>query len=699
MHAGARALDAVSRTGALEPSDLAPEIGTRAISTFFLYFERTLGRERLEKALARIGGEPTLEYVLDPENFVSFEYLLRVARVLTEEADDPSFLRRAGEHQLDDPRVLGFVYYVARSLGSPALYYRVAVKTAHTFNRVGDVSIEELTDRRVLMRYRSRKPEGTRLLCEGRMGQLASAPRLWGLPLAAAREIECQVLGAPACRYELTWTPKSRPLLRGLLGGAAGLAAGGLALGPPGAIGGSALGALVALTIAYRALAQANARQALDGAEASGRSMRELQRRFEEIQRLAAEATAAHRSLGEEMQRRERAESALVEAQKLEALGRLSGGIAHDFNNVLTVILASVELGRRQLASPARVGVQLDTIADAARRAADLTRRLVAFARREIVEPQVLGVGEQLAQLDRMLRGLVGEDVEIVVDVPPEPLNVVIDSTQLEQVLMNLAANARDAMPTGGTLRFEARARTGVPTDPESEEALGPGEYVVLTVTDTGCGMDSATRERAFDPFFTTKEVGKGTGLGLATCHGIVHQAGGVIAIESASGRGTAVRIQLPRVRGSPKAKSSARPSPARNGLETLLVVEDDPHVREVVVRTLKSAGYRVIEASSGADGLAASQAEPGEIHLLVTDVVMPGLDGSALSKRLCALRPRVRTLFVSGYSNEVISHRGALGEGVELLRKPFTEAELLGKVRSVLDAGVESDRRPFPRN
>jgi signal transduction histidine kinase len=682
--AQAQALDAPKHPGRAPP-DIAPEIGTRVMSTFFHHFERTCGEERLKKALACIGGDPTLEYLRDPENFLSLEYVLRASRVLTEESGDPSFIRHAGEHQFDDPRILGFAYYLARSLGSPRLYYRVVVKTAPAFNRVGEMSIEELSDRRARLRYRSLRPEGTRMLCEGRMGQLAAAPTLWGLPLATVTEIECQQLGAPACRYEITWIPRSRPVVHGLLGGAAGLAAGGLTLGPLGAVGGAALGAMVGLTAGYRSAAAAYARQALDGAEASGRSMQELQRRFEEIQNLHAEATAAQRSLGEELQRRERAELALVESQKLEALGRLSGGIAHDFNNVLTVILGSVQMAKRRLDSPAHVGVQLDTIAEAAVRAADLTRSLVTFARREIVQPRVISVGEQLTQVDRILCRLVGEDVQIVLDVAPDPLNVVIDPTQLEQVLMNLAANARDAMPAGGTLRFETKAATLLPTD-AGADGIAPGEYVELTVTDTGSGMDPATRQRAFEPFFTTKEVGKGTGLGLATSHGIVRQAGGSIFIDSALGRGTAVRIRLPRVQQTPESPASVQGVSALAGSETILVVEDDPGVRDVVVRTLRSAGYRVLEASSGGEGVAVAMAEPREIHLLVTDVVMPGLDGLALAKRVRVMRRETRALFVSGYSNEVISHHGILSEGVELLTKPFTEEQLLGKVRNVLD-------------
>ena len=508
--------------------DLVPEIGTRVIKTFFLYFEQCFGRERLLLAVARIGGAPDWAYIQDPENFVALEYLLRVALVLTEESGDPAFLRRAGEHQVDDARSLGFVYYVVRSLGSPRTYYTIAVRTASTFNRVGDVALEASSDRRVVFRYRSRKPEGNRLICEGRIGQLASAPRLWGLPLADVRELECQVLGAPACRYEITWIPIHRPLLLGLCGASAGLVAGALAFGPEGAVVGAMLCTLAALAASYRKLASSRAEHILDSTEAAERAMHELQRRFEQLQR---------------------AESALVEAQKLEAIGRLSGGIAHDFNNLLSVITAAADLAKRRVHSPQEALAQLEAISSASGRAADLTQRLLAFARRQVVEPRVVNVGRQLQDLHEMLRRLVGERIEVVLDVHPAVPDVLIDPTQLEQVLMNLAANARDAMPEGGTLRFEVRSRTLSTRDKgHADDVLRPGRYVVVAARDTGSGMDEATRRRAFEPFFTTKQLGRGTGLGLATCHGIAHQAGGTIAIESAPGTGTTILLHLPSV-------------------------------------------------------------------------------------------------------------------------------------------------------
>jgi len=353
---------------------------------------------------------------------------------------------------------------------------------------------------------------------------------------------------------------------------------------------------------------------------------------------------------------------------------------------MLTVILGSTEVAKRRLTYPEEVSEHLDAISDASQRAADLTRRLLTFARQQIVEPRVLGVGEHVGQLEQMIHRLVGEDVRVEMDIATEPLNVVMDPTQLEQVLMNLAANARDAMPNGGTLRFAVKGALLSAADPEITDSIRPGEYVELTASDTGSGMDEATRLRAFDPFFTTKETGKGTGLGLATCYGIVRQAGGLIVLESAPGRGTVARIRLPRVREKPQATVPHQAKPSREGSETVLIAEDDAQVRRLMVSALSEAGYRVIEADSGPDAIAKA-AGAAEIHLLVSDVIMPGLDGRTLSDRLIADRPRMRTLFVSGYSNEVISKRRVLDDGVQLLRKPFAPDDLRAKVRAVLDA------------
>jgi signal transduction histidine kinase len=508
------------------------------------------GARACSRRSAAVGGAPTLEFVLDPENFVSLEYCVRVARVLTERSGDPHFLRRAGEFQLQNPSMLGFAFYLMRSLGSPGLYYRMAVRMAPSYNRVCEMQIEELTDRKLRLRYRSTRPEGTRLMCEGRLGQLAAAPTLWGLPPAEARELECQTLGAAACRYEFRWVPRARPALRGLVGAALGAVAGALWPGAHGAgtiVAGAVVGALALLAHAYRSASHATAHQVLDAAAGTAASMNELRRRYEEVQRLHAETEASHRELREEMRLRQDAEAALIEAQKLEAVGRLSGGIAHDFNNILAVVLGA-SAAAKAADSPTELAACLDAIEAASRSASELTKRLLAFARRQIVAPRVVDVEEQLRQLDKMVRALVGKHVAVDYRLGAERACVLIDPTQLEQVLMNLTVNARDAMPGGGTLRFETARATLTDGDPTLAVGLAPGAYVRVDVTDSGHGMDEATRTRAFEPFFTTKEKGRGTGFGLATCHGIVSQAKGAIAVRSAPGAGTTFTVHLPRV-------------------------------------------------------------------------------------------------------------------------------------------------------
>jgi signal transduction histidine kinase/ActR/RegA family two-component response regulator len=647
--------------------DTQPDVSTRVVAGNFRYFEQQFGRERLLAAVAAIGG-PSLDYILDPENFVSLEYLIRVARVLTDASGDPHFLRNAGSHQFEDPRAFGFVFYLVRSLGSPELYYRLAAKAAKTFNRVGEISIEDINDHHARMRYRSVRTEGSRLICEGRIGQLAGAPLLWGLPPASAREIECQVNGAPACVYELDWLPPFRPVRRALLGAVAGAIGGALVARPAGttwgpilaAAIGAMLGALAALVSAYRADARAKARRLLDSATAETGSMAELGRRFDDVQR--------------ETRRRREAEAALVEAQKLEAVGRLSGGIAHDFNNILTVVLGSVRHAEGIPGTPPEVLEDLTTISEAATRAADLTRSLLTFARRHIVEPRVVALDDQVRRLERLLVALVGENVHLALDLRAAGVSVLIDPSQLEQVILNLAANARDAMPEGGALRIETRAEAG---------------DVVLAVADAGHGMDEATRGRLFEPFFTTKPVGRGTGLGLASCHGIVSQAKGTITVDTAPGAGTTVSIHLPIVEAAPGPDApGSRPAP-RGGDETVLVVEDDVLVRRLETRLLTGAGYRVLDATGGEHALAVADREAGPIHLLVTDVVMPDIDGRALAERLQTRRPDLRVLFLSGYSHEVISQRGSLDAGIQLLRKPFEADDLLAKVRGILDANA----------
>jgi CheY-like chemotaxis protein len=368
----------------------------------------------------------------------------------------------------------------------------------------------------------------------------------------------------------------------------------------------------------------------------------------------------------------------------MEAVGQLAGGIAHDFNNALTVIcgLGHVVLGDLPADSPSRPHVA--EMVKAGERAAALVRRLLAFSRKSVLADRVLDLNAAVLGLERMLRRVIGEDVELATRLQPGPGWVKADPAQLEQALVNLAVNARDAMPRGGKLTVETR-------DVELEEAPAgarPGRYALLAVRDTGCGMTAAVRARAFEPFFTTKGPGQGTGLGLAMVHGFARQSGGYVEADSAPGAGTTFRLYLPRAEGPAAA---GRPHPAvpaaRRGSETVLLAEDDPAVRAFCRQALRAEGYAVLEAAGGAEALRVAEGYLRPVHLLVTDVVMPGVGGRELAQRLAALHPEARVLFVSGYTDDAVVRHGVREGQVPFLPKPFTPADLARKVREVLDA------------
>ena len=368
-----------------------------------------------------------------------------------------------------------------------------------------------------------------------------------------------------------------------------------------------------------------------------------------------------------------RSEEQLRQAQKMEAVGRLAGGIAHDFNNLLTVITSYGDLLLEDLAPDDSRRDDVEQIRKAAEGAAALTRQLLAFSRQQVLEPKVLDIRAIVAGTEKLLRRLIGADVQLATSLASDLGAVKADPGQLEQIIINLAVNARDAMPGGGRLTIAA---TGM------EEVEGrPGRWVMLAVSDTGIGMDEQTKARIFEPFFTTKESGKGTGLGLATVYGIVKQAGGFIWVDSEPGRGTSFEVYLPRV-DEPVAPAITRPAPAEpgRGTETVLLVEDAPAVRLVTRQVLERYGYTVLEAPTGDMALRLAAKHHGPIHLLLTDVVMPGLSGRQLAGQLSQLRAEMKVLYVSGYADTVES-------GVAYLQKPFAPEALARRVRDVLDA------------
>jgi two-component system cell cycle sensor histidine kinase/response regulator CckA len=379
-------------------------------------------------------------------------------------------------------------------------------------------------------------------------------------------------------------------------------------------------------------------------------------------------------------------EERLRHSQRLEAVGRLAGGIAHSFNNLLAAIAFQCELLCDAIPQEDERRAHVEEIQRAGERAATLARQLLAYGRKQTLQPRVMSLNEVIREMVPMLRRLIGEHIRLSVQLDPADGSIHVDLGQLEQVLLNLSVNARDAMAAGGTLRL---ATENVELGPGESTELPAGSYVQLTVGDTGPGMAPEVLEHLFEPFFTTKERGKGTGLGLATVHGIVHQSGGRIRVESEPGQGTRFVILLPRANEAvetapPRSFLPGRRS--RRGSEVILLVEDEDNIREPAIEILESKGYKVLSAADAVQALATAEEHAGPIHILVTDVVMPGLSGNQLAQRLLRRRPELRVLYISGYPEDSISHHGVLDADQHFLQKPFPPGQFLEKIREVLD-------------
>jgi two-component system, cell cycle sensor histidine kinase and response regulator CckA len=391
-----------------------------------------------------------------------------------------------------------------------------------------------------------------------------------------------------------------------------------------------------------------------------------------------------NRDIGE----RQRLEQQLHQSQKMDAIGRLSGGVAHDFNNLLGVIIGYGEILEESVPESDPLRTSVDQILKAGRRASSLTRQLLAFSRQQVLEPKILTLNAVVSDMEKMLHRLIGEDIELAIELEPRLGSTRADQGQIEQVIMNLVVNARDAMPDGGKLSIQT---WNFEIDQKFAERYAypvvTGAYVLLAVSDSGTGMDAATQQRIFEPFFTTKEKGKGTGLGLSTVYGVVKQSGGYIDVISTLGMGTTFNIYLPRSAQSVTAEDREAGQPtATRGSETILLVEDEDSLRTLTRDLLRLKGYTVLEAANGTEALELSGRTPGEVHLLLTDVVMPGINGRALAEQLKLKRPGMKVAFMSGYTGQRVGQKDILEPGSFFIQKPFGREQLASRVREALD-------------
>lgn len=421
------------------------------------------------------------------------------------------------------------------------------------------------------------------------------------------------------------------------------------------------------------------------------RLQKELQNQNQRLESMVQDRTAelvhANEQLKKEIAERIKLESQLIQSQKMGAIGRLAGGVAHDFNNLLMVIEGCSTFAMQRLDAEDPLYQELTNIKDAGRRAAALTRQLLTFSRRQITQPQCLFINDLVQGMCKMLCRLIGEDVELLTVLAPSLRLIKADPGQIEQIIMNLAVNSRDAMPKGGKITIETANVYLDESGSFKYAEARPGTHVMIAFSDTGCGIDPAIQTKIFEPFFTTKALGKGTGLGLSTVYGIVSQNEGLITVASELERGTTFRIFFPAIDTSSASLHAEQPSDeAYRGTETILVVEDDRITRGIMTRILKEKNYTVLEASTGTEALHLYTMYEHPIHLILTDVIMPGLSGRELFEQIRSFNSRARVLFISGYTDEMIATHGVLDQGIALLQKPVSPSDILRKVRAVLD-------------
>jgi len=659
----------------------AQQVGVHFCVPYIDEFERLFGLQELDSFLASWGVDAA-RLRRDQGRWVSLVFLEALADELEDRTGSSEVIAHCGRLGMTK-RYVGQLFPFMRMFASPGQIYHGLPRLSGSVNKVNTVEVESMGRGAARIRYLPGEPrERSRNVCIARRAQLGVVPAVWGLPDAEVTELSCLHDGDDDCTYELRWRERVRWVFT--------LAAAGLGLGLAAV---TTLGWLAPWSAGLMSAVALLGGILLDSRKRLAEAERYAGEQQQSLTTLLASLEAQFLELSDEMERRravERRQVALLEqlhqSQKMETVGLLAGGIAHDFNNLLTVINSYAGFVLEDVEPGSGAAEDLQAVIEAGDRAAGLTRQLLAFSRKQVLESHDMELDQVVAGLEPMLRRIIGEDVELILELQAPACTVFADPGQVEQVLMNLAVNARDAMPAGGRLQLRTEQVELGPQDLAQVPELKPGSWLVLAIQDSGVGMEPAVVERAFEPFYTTKVRGRGTGLGLATVYGIVQQSGGFLRVESEPGQGSTFEVLLPRVDPVRPGVAPVEPERTLRGNEVVLLVEDEGAVRALSQRILERAGYRVVPADGPSRALEIWAERADRIDVLLSDVVMPGMSGKALADRCHATRADLPVLFMSGYTQDAIARHGVLERGTHLLHKPFEPRELLSKLREVLD-------------
>ena len=664
-----------------EPQGLwAPELSIRIAKPCIDLFVANFGAAACESFLAT-WGTCLGELEGDETRWISLAFLESLSVELVRRAGSEKIIERCGRLAATRPYI-GAVYPLARVLISPGKLYRSLPKLTPTLNKINRVEVQQASRGQATVTfYQSEIQETTPHVCTGRKAQLAAVPTIWNLPQAHIEESECFHKGGTCCRYQIRWRERV-PAVGSFFGIAISLLI--YFFVPSNLLN---QGTLFLLLIAGFALGLAidRTRTGLEAHRFAAEQNRGLSELLSASERQFQKLLETQQQHNEAKSQVSQLASQLVQAQKLEVIGLLAGGIAHDFNNLITIIHSYATMMDEELEAESPFKEDLHEIKNASERATHLTRQLLAFGRKQILEPRALDINQVIVGLERLLQRLLGEDIDFQTRLAPQNPTVYADPGQLEQVLMNLSVNARDAMPNGGRLTIQTDT-IAFGEDSPPPPPLKKGAYVIITVTDSGEGMTPEVCERIFEPFFTTKEKGRGTGLGLSTVYGIVLQSDGRISVTSQPGEGASFEVLLPSIDQKPEHQPvSIAPLASCGRGGTILLAEDEPPLRELLCRLLESAGYQVIVAANGLEAVQAFQQQKTDIDLLLSDVIMPQMGGRELAVELRHEAPELPILFMSGYTHTSLDSKTIEALNAQFIAKPFSTKQLLIQLQKML--------------